>query len=148
MKLFLTSACVVWLLVATACGQANNSTQNLRGGATQIEHYTGLTFPRGTTFTQYSDGWDERFLKALLTDQELNQLVASAAVKPLAALPDNVEGMNPMGIGGWWQPTKINAPVCYEGKLQGTIKANGVFYIIAEAKGPAKRVVYVYFFKT
>ncbi len=118
-----------------------------QAGMAEMNEYTGIEFPESSYIVRYSSGWDERYLKLMLDDNEIKQVLASVEIEQLPEMPHGIDGMNPMKIYTWWHPRSLKSYLAYEGTLQGTTNANGRFFIVIEKSESPKHLVYVYFFK-
>ena len=118
-----------------------------QAGMAEMSAYTGIEFPESSYIVRYSSGWDERYLKLMLDDQEITEILASVNLDKLSGMPREIDGMNPMQVYTWWHPRSLKSYLAYEGTLQGTTNAFGKFFIVVEVAESPKKIVYIYFFK-
>ncbi|MEM6853725.1 MAG: hypothetical protein AAF593_04880 [Planctomycetota bacterium] len=132
-----------------ACGNPDPlSGQTPQHALAEFHEITGVNFPSKVTVLGYSRGWDEGYLKIEIGDDELAPLLPQTSIQPVAYKPDYIDGMNPMGIDGWWQPHQITKFIAYEGALSGNRNHFGKVAIVVSQDQGAPLIAYIYFFKT
>ena len=89
----------------------------------------------------YRAGLDERYLKIVVDESQLQYIIGNARCQAVGAIPRLAEGIDPSGIESWWQPQGLEVYSAYHGELPS---GRGEMVIIVDRMSEDGTVVYLY----